>query len=825
MKSIFTLFWRDFRSGELNILIFSLLLATATVTSISLFTSRIQNSILDEATEFLAADAQIRSTLAIKQPWQEQASASGLQTANLATFRTMAFSNNGMQLVAIKAVSEQYPLKGAVTLSDQLLGKAYTASRAPAKGELWLTSRLFSALNIQVGESLTIGDASFIASRVLIKEPDSPQTFFGVAPRIIMHYADIEATNAIQVGSRVNYALLVSGNQKQVNQFKKWIEPELGNHARWIDVKDSNQNVGDALERAEKFLLLAGSLSVLLCGVAIALAARRYAIRQSPTVALLKTFGQTPTQILLRYLIVLVVLGCSSVLLGAMLGWILHGVILQLLHSLLPPELAAASLMAFFTGAIAGFVTLLAFAAPPLISLRNIPPAAVLRQGASNNIVSPRTASILGFTTITLLIFVYSKNIMITTVIALGGLITLIGGGLLAWLILAIAKQLSHKLNNEWRLGIANLKRHQGFNAIQIVIFSSILMLLLILIDTRTSLVFQWQKQLPEHAPNHFLFNIFNDEKPIVENLLKQAELKFSPFYPMTRGRITLVNGDSVKPRIETTESHMNYERELNLTWATTLGDDNDIIEGQWHGDKNEDLIVSAELEYARGLDLKVGDQLTFSVAGEKMTATLGSLRSVQWDSMNPNFFMIFSQPLLDNTATNWLTSVYLDPQNKTILNQLTSQVPTVSVVELDQMIKQVQSIIGQVSLAVEFILLLVLAAGTLVLITSVQATLDVRFQESAILRTLGAKRRLVLRVLIIEFTSLGFMAGLLASIGAQFSLYLLQTRIFQLEFSASPLVILLGPVAGALLIGTIGWLSTRKVTYQPPLTILRSLE
>lgn len=823
MNASLKLLWRDIRSGELNILIFSLLLATATVTAISLFTSRIQNSILDEATEFLAADAQIRSTLPLEQHWVQTAQEQGLKTATVATFRAMVFSDSNMQLVAVKAVTEAYPLKGAVTLSDQPFVNGQPINHGPEAGEVWLASRLFAALDIAIGDSVSIGDADFTVTRVLIKEPDAPQTFFGVAPRAIINQADVAATSAVQTGSRVNYALLIAGEKAALQKMHEQLEP-LGNHARWIGVHDGNRNIGDALKRAEKFLLLAGSLSVLLSGVAIALAARRYALRQAASVALLKTFGHTPADITRHYSVVLLLLGVISVALGTAAGWGLHTFILALLAGLLPNGLSLPNASAFATGAASGFITLLAFAAPPLLSLRKVAPAAVLRQDAHTGLLHPGIAAAIGFTAITLLIFAYSQSLSLTAIIALGGVITLAGGVLLAGLVLWLTQKTGRYLSHTWRLGFANLQRHRGFNTVQIVIFAALIMLLLILADTRSSLISQWQQQLPDNTPNHFIFNIFEAEKAQVENLLEEQGIEHRPFYPMMRGRIVEVNGESVTPRIENTRSHMNYERELNLTWATQLGEDNKILHGNWHGETTPELTVSAEQDYAEGIGLDVGDQLTFSIAGQQVTATLGSIRSVAWDSMNPNFFMIFNQPLLDNTATNWLTSLYLPADKKNVLNQLGRQIPTASVVELDQMIAQVQNIVGQVTLAVEFILVLVLAAGILVLITSIQATLDLRFQESAILRTLGARRQLVNRILLIEFSSLGLMAGLLGAAGAQCSLYFLQTRLFNLDFSPSPFILVAGPLLGAVLIGTIGWVSTRRVTLEPPLTVLRNL-
>lgn len=825
MKSILTLLLRDLRGGELTILILSLILATATVTSINIFTDRIEHSILDEATEFLAADAQIRSSLPIDQARVSDAEKLGLATAEIQSFRVMAFSATGMQLVAAKGVSDGYPLKGAIRISSTPFSEGHLTEQGPAPGNVWLASRLFAALDVRLGDKLTLGDAEFTVAQALIKEPDSPESFFGVAPRAMINIADIPRTGAVQPGSRVNYALLLKGSNAALTEFHSRVLAENTPHTRWVGVEQSSDNLGDALERAQRFLLLAGSLSVLLCGIAIAMAARRYASRQSSAVALLKTFGQTPRQILLRYSLVLALIGTFSVVSGALAGWVLHLAILGVLSQLLPDGLASPGPGAYVSGAIAGIIALLAFASPPLLALRQVPPARVLREIGTDGLLNPKLAAVIGLLSIMLLIYIYSADLTMTLTLAGGCAIVVGGGSALAWLLLRISKRITESLGTAWRIGLANLQRHQGLNAIQITIFATLIMLLLILVALRTELIQQWQQQLPDDAPNHFIFNIFNDEKEQIEALLNREKIPYRPFYPMMRGRITAVNGESVEPRIEATNSDMNYERELNLTWSTDLGSDNAIEAGTWHGaDERGQIEVSAEQEYAKGIGLKIGDSLTFSIAGQQIIATLTSIRSVQWDSMNPNFFMIFNQPLLDNSATNWLTSLYLADNQKLFLNTLSRRFPTASVVELDQMISQVQRIISQVSLAVEFILVLVLTAGLVVLVTSIQASLDVRFQESAILRTIGAPRRLVNAILWIEFSSLGTLAGLLAAIGAQTALYYLQTRLFELDFEPSLALCVAGPVLGGLLIGLVGWLSTRKVTRQPPLTTLRSL-
>ncbi len=820
------LLWRDWRGGELTLLLFSLVLATATITSISLFVSRIQNSIVDEASHFLAADAQIRGSLPMNAAWESKAQDLGLRHAYALGFRGMLFSDQNMQLGRVKAVSATYPLKGELQLSSTPFGLVETLGNAPPQGEVWLASRLFGLLDIQVGDQVQLGEATFVASMAIIKEPDSPQSFFGVAPRVLMNLDDIDSTQVIKTGSRIDYTWMLAGESNVISDFKDWLDPIIGEHHRWISIEESNRGIEGALKRAERFLLLAGSLCVVLSGLAIAIAARRYANRQSHHVALLKTFGVKPNGISILYGINLLILGWLGVCLGVFIGWLLHSLMLSIVSAFLPRELVGANLQAWLVGAISCFVALLAFAAPPLLALRQVPPAKVLRKNDSLEVISKIRTSLIGGLAVIVLIFWYSQSVMMTLVLSLGAGLCLLGVWTLANLLVTVTRKSSKFFSQNWRLGLANLQRHKSSNALQIMIFSVLFMLLFVMTITRTSLLSEWKKQIPEQAPNHFAFNIFPNEKGALDALFQSNQIERQPFYPMVRGRITQINDISMKERSENAENNMNYVRELNLTWSQTLGSDNKIVEGKWWQEeqqKGEELWVSAEQEYAKGLELEIGDTLIFSIAGREVQAKVASFRTVQWDSMNPNFFMIFSQPLLDGSTANWLTSFYLPPEKKPFLNTLARQFPTISIVELDQMLDQIRNIIRQVSLGIEFILLLILSAGFLVLITSVQATLDIRMQESAILRTLGANKKLVSTTLLIEFCSLGFLAGLLATIGAELMLYLLQTRSFELPWHPHFVLWLSGPIIGALLIGLFGWLSTRKVIQTAPLKTLRA--
>ncbi|WP_245929324.1 ABC transporter permease [Agarilytica rhodophyticola] len=820
------LLWRDWKSGELNILLASLLLAVATVTSISLFTSRIHNSINEEASHFLAADAKISGSQIIPNNWRDEALEAGIQTAHITRFRAMTFFNDEMTLTQVKAVSDNYPLKGELSISDQPYQASTQVAHGPRPGEAWLAPRLFGVLGVQPGDKVSIGDADFTVSASLNKEPDSGQSLFGVSPRVMINIEDVERTRSVQVGSRVGYDLLLKADDQYIANFKALVESQLGEHFRWTGIESENRGIGSALSRAERFLLLTGCLSVVLSGVAIALAARRYAKRQHNQVAILKTLGTSPRNILGLYSLHILLIGLLSLIIGAFLGWFLHWGIITALGSLIPTELAAPSLTAYSTGAITGFIALWAFAAPPIFSLHQVLPASILREEKDQTLSAGWSGGI-GALAILVLMFFYSRDIQLTLIVAAGVSACLLGVGSLSAILILLTKKIGKKLSYTWRLGLSNLQRHQRFNALQIMIFSVLLMLLFILLTVRTTLIGQWQQQLPENTPNHFAFNIFPEETDAIKRFFDEQSILPNPFYPMTRGRVIKVNDKETSEILKDSDSGINYVRELNLTWSLTPGEDNQIIAGEWWDDQTEtsgELLVSAEEDYAAGLGITIGDSIEFSVAGEKITARVSSIRSVQWDSMNPNFYMIFNQAILNGVGANWITSFYLTPEQKPFLNKLSRSFPTVSLVELDQTIGQIQSIISKVSMAIEFILFLVLASGFLVLITSIQATLDVRFQESAIFRTLGANRKLVRKTLLIEFCTLGWLAGLLATFGTELCMYFLQTRVFSLDYTSQPLLWVWGPLLSALLIGTIGWTSTRSVTNTPPLNVLRAI-
>ncbi|MGH1439536.1 MAG: ABC transporter permease [Cellvibrionaceae bacterium] len=833
----FKLLWRNWRGGEVKILAASLALAVAVVTAIAVFANRMDQSLIRQSNSYLGADRVIESRFTMPIPWGEQAPNFNLQQTQVAEFSSMVFAasqadvdaSSEMQLASIKAVGEEYPLRGQLEVSDKAfaLGDDISvASAVPATGEVWVDSRLLPLMNLDLGDKLSVGNREFTISQVVIREPDSTNGFSLLGPRVLMNLEDLASTGVILPGSRVTYKWLVAGAESDLVKFEGWLKPELGEHYRLISLKEAQQNIGNALNRGTRFLMLAGMIGVLLAGVAISTAAQQFARRHIDQVALLKSLGASRFHIRQLYFSQLLILGLLASALGVLLGEGLQRLIAASLSSLFKVELLNASLLAYSTGLVTGILCLLCFALPPLWHLPSVSPLKVLRRELATSQVKTWTRTFFGATAIIALIWVYSGDYQLTLAIVVG-LITIMSiGALLSIMLLKMGYQLGAKAGSIWRLALSSLRRYQSQSVAQIMVFACALMLLMVLFSVRTSLIDEWRLQLPDDAPNHFILNIAPYEKQEVEALFIQNQFKQSPVYPMILGRLVGVNGvtygDSDRDRSNA------LRRELNLSWSETLPPDNNIIEGQWWDEwqiKNSRVGVSVEQDTAEELGLTIGDVIQFSLGGLSLEAEISSVRTVDWSAMTPNFYFLFSPGALDSYSPNYLTSVYIPAEKKSFVNTLLSDYPTIVVLEIDRIIERIRTIVEQVSRGIELVLWVVLIGGVMVLVAAVNATMASRLQEAGLLRALGSGRRLILGSICFEFSVLGFLAGIVAAFGAE--ALLLGLQVFVFDQSAEPHYILwvAGPLLGAFFIGLLGLVSCRKIVSVPPSVVLRQLE
>jgi putative ABC transport system permease protein len=814
--------WRDVRAGELQVLFFALLVAVTASSAIGYFSERLSGAMQTRATEFLGADLVLTGSEPARPEQIEDGRARGLQHARVVEFSSVIAGEQSIELSSVKAVDSAYPLRGELRSAEQPHG-AEQPGHGPAPGEAWGEARLFAALALSSGDVIDVGRRSLRLSRVLTHEPDRSGDFYSLTPRVLMHIDDLAATGVVQPGSRVRYRDLWSGEPKVLQNYRQAQQASLRVDQKFEDVRDGNSQVGRALDRAERYLNLASLAAVMLSGVAVALSASRFAVRRYDASALLRCLGLSRRQALLLFSLQLALIGLLACCLGALLGWLGQLGLLHLLRELLPPQLPASTLMPGLAGIAIGLVALAGFAPPPLAALGRVPPLRVLRRDMLPMPASTWVSYGVALLALGLIMWRLSLDLSLTLALLGGGsLAALLLGGLL----LLGLRGLRRLLNNAgliWRLGVGQLLRHPLAAAGQILAFGLILLAMALIALLRGELLDTWQAQLPEQAPNHFALNIMPAEREAFAERLASLASETPQLYPVVPGRLVRINGEPVRQTVSKDEPGDNaLRRDLSLTWAAALPPENELLAGSWWQEQSEDMPgVSVESQLAERLKLHVGDRLTFNIGGDERETRITSLRSVQWDNFKPNFYMVFQPGTLSGLPVTYLTSFHLAAERETELVGLSREYPGVTLMQIESILRQLREILAQVTLAVEYVLVFVLAAGFCVLFAGLQATLDERIRQGALLRALGARRQLLIRARRAEFALLGAASGLLAALGCELISWLLYRFAFDLAWQPHPWLLLL-PLLGASLIALAGTLGTRRALSASPLTILR---
>lgn len=816
--------WRDLKSGELSVLLLALAVAVLSLTAVGFFTSRISQGVRAQAAEVLAADLRLEASNPLPPRYFTEARARALRSARILSFPTAIFSGDVSQLAALNAVTVTYPLRGRMRIADAPFGVARPTSGIPKRGEVWIDARIIAQLKIALGASLRIGTATFRVTQVLDYRPDQGTGFVNLAPAALLNYDDVASTQLIQPGSRVTYAALFAGPAPAIAEFREYLVSTKAPGERLREVDESSRQLNSAIDRASRFLNLASLASVLLAAVAVAMGARRYATRHIDAVALMKCMGASQGFVLAISIIELTLLAVFAVAIGALLGYLAQSGLAWVLRDLIRTELPAASLAPLPIALVTVLAMLIGFALPPLLQLKNTPPARVLRKSVG----APPLRYGLSYVLALVALFAILWSLVRDTELVLSVLAGVLGVGLVLTLagfgLVRLTGRLRGGVGVAWRYGLANVSRRGGGSVVQIVAFGLGLMVLLLLAVVRGDLLADWQRSLPADVPNNFLINIRPEERQSLQDFLQSRGLGKPSMFPMVRARITAINSrpsESLKFPGEAGRGFL--EREQNLTWSAGLMEDNQLIAGQWWtaADAGKPL-VSISSEYQEALQLKLGDKLSFDVAGESLTVAVASIRKIRWDSFRPNFFLVFPPGLLDGAAGTYMTSVFLTQAQRPALADLVRQFPTISVLDVDAILKQIRGIMDRASLAVQYVFLFTLAAGVVVLLAAVQSTRDERRYESAMLRTLGASRGTVLQGVAAEFSALGFLSGTLAAFGATGVGWVLARRLFSLQYTIDPWVWVVGLVCGTILVGLSGTLATRRVVNTPPVVTLR---
>ncbi|BCQ33767.1 MULTISPECIES: putative ABC transporter permease subunit YbbP [Erwinia] len=786
-------FWREWKSPSLLIVWLALTLAVACVLALGSLSDRMEKGLSQQSRDFMAGDRTLRSSKAVPDEWLAQARADGLQVGRQLSFMTMTFAGETPQLASVKAVDDLYPMFGQLTTAPVGL--------KPAAGTVLAAPRLLALLERKAGDQLDVGDTTLRIGGEVIQEPDAGFNPFQTAPRLLMNLADVEKTGAIQPGSRITWRYKFSGTPAQLARYDRYIEARLTPDQRWISVENSEDALGKSMQRAQQFLLLSALLTLMLAIAAVAVAMSHYCRSRYDLVAVLKTLGANRTA--LRKLIIgqwLAVLLLAAVV-GSAIGLGFEALLLRMLRPVLPGELPAASAWPWLWAVGSLFVISLLVGLRPYRLLLATQPLRVLRRDAVANIWPLKLyLPAMAVVVIGLLALLVGGSKLLWALVAGIVLLSLLLGAI-GWGGLLLLRRLTLR-NLAFRLAVNRLLRQPWTTLSQLAAFSLSFMLLALLLVMRGDLLDRWQQQLPPGSPNYFLLNITEPQVPQVQAFLQQHQVKAETFYPVARVRLTGINQQPADPAQDE-----SLNRELNLTWLEDLPDHNPMTAGSWPPKNGE---VSIEQELANRLGVKLGDTLTFTGDTQEFSAKISSMRKVDWESLKPNFFFIFPPGALDGQPQTWLTSFRMDNDNAT-LAQLNRQFPTLSLLDIGSILKQIGQVLAQVSQALEIMVILVTACGVLLLLAQIQVGMRQRRQELVVYRTLGASKKLLRGTLWCEFALLGVVSGVAAAIGAEAALWGLQRKVFDFPWQPDFVLWLVLPLTGALLLSLCGgWLGVR---------------
>jgi len=819
---------RDWRAGELNVLVLALIIAVSGMTTVGFFADRVELALSRESNQLLGADLLIISSKPLPEHYADEASRLGLSVSTLTKFPSMVSNGENNLLTEIKAVTEGYPLRGRVHLASRSseTSEIQVAGRIPQPGTIWVDEKVMTRLELKGGDVVDVGDAQLTVTELVVREPDHSVGFINMGARAMINAADLSDTGLIQEGSRVSYQLLVAGEIKAVQQFRDWAKSQLTKAQRIEGIRDARPEIKAALERSEKFLSLAALASVVLAAAAIALAVRRFTQRHLDGCAVMRSLGASQKQLFYLYLYYFIVLGVIASSIGCLIGFAAQEILTHWLTGIVDTELPWPNWLPALQGLLVGLVLLLGFALPPVLNLRSVPALRVLRRDIGLSNAHSIAGYLLGLVALSLLFIWKAQDLKLGLYIVIGFVSAIAIFGCLGWLLIRVLSSLRHQAGGAWRYGLASISRRAVSSVLQAVALGLGLMALLVLTLIQDDLIDDWHTSLPPDAPNHFLVNIQPDQLQSLEEFFQQFGIEHPPVFPMVRGRLIKINGKDVSPENYADDPHAerHIRREFNLSWASQQALDNQVVQGKWWNADSNEAVMSIEEAIAKTIGVKLGDELTYDIAGSPFSAKITSMRKVDWDSFRVNFFVVVPPGLLDNYPVSYITSFYVPPAEIAMMHELVRTFPNILVVDVAIVINQVQQMIHQVSQAIEFVFLFTVLAGFSVLYAAIASTQDERIYEAAIFRALGARREQLSRAWAAEFAILGGLAGLFASAGASVLGYVIGKHVLHLDYTFNPWIWLVGTSIGVAGVLVAGMLGTRSALSSPPLLTLRKI-
>jgi len=827
LRLSFNLLRRDWRAGELRVLILALVLAVGSLATVGLFANRVQQALQQQAQSLIGADLRITSTRPFSPAYRALAQASNLRVVQSRTFPSMVAQGEQVLLSEIQAVEMGYPLRGRIEIDD---GSIHEAQAIPARGSVWVDERLLRRLNFAVGEEVAIGSRHFKVAARIVKDIDQSIGFASFAPRVLMNEADLAATGLMQEGSRVSYRLMVAGDAVQVAALRAALESKLSGNEKMEDVRDARPEIRTALERAGHFLGLAALTAAILAGVAMALASRRFVMRHLDGCAVMRCLGAQQGQVLRLFLYQFILFGVAAVLLGGVLGYATQTVLVENIPTMRDAGLPQPGVLPLLKAVLSGFALLIGFAFLPLLQLRKVSPLRVLRREMGLPAVSGWLVYGLAMGVLSGLFLWHAGSMKLGLVVLFGLVAGLLVFGWVAWLALKVLAGYANYFPAHWRHAFNNLRRHSRSSAIQVVALSLGGMALLVLTMVRADLLEGWQTKLPPESPNRFMVNIQPDQVAQVRDFFVNQQLPQPELLPMVRGRLIAINDSAVSADdYSETRARGLVARDFNLSYMEQMPSWNELVAGQWWSSLPTAAggsLIAGELSVEEGiantLGIHLGDALTYDVAGSRFTARVTNLRKVEWDSMKVNFFVIATPDLLKDFPTSYLSSFYLAPNKVRVGDALSREFPNLVLIDTGAVIAQVRHIMDQIAQTVSAVFLFTLLTGLAVLYAALLSTQDERHHEAAILRTLGADSRYLRRLHLSEFAVLGVMSGLFSAAGAVLLGWVLAYFVLEIPYQVNMFIWLIGCLGGMAVVMFAGWLGTRRLLTLSPLRILR---
>jgi len=843
--------WRDFRAGELRLLMVAVMLAVAAMSAVGFFAGRLDAALLRDAAQLLGGDAVVASDQPAPAPFVRKAQALGLVHSENVSFPSMARApddrGGAVRLVAVKAVETNYPLRGGLRLRSSPESAEASVVAAPQRGTVWVDASLLESLNLKVGDALQLGDAALRIAQLIVQEPDRGAGFMSFAPRVMLHRDDLAATRLVQPASRVTYRLAVASpvaRQAQVSEFVRWAEEEIrAQKLRGIRIESleaGRPEMRQTLDRAQRFLNLVALLAALLAAVAVAIAARDFAQRHLDDCAMLRVLGAPQRAMAAAYALEFGGIGLAASVAGAALGYGVHFVFVRLLSGLLETALPPAQWMPGLFGVGVGMTLLAAFGLPPVLQLAKVPPLRVIRRdvgGLKAASLGVLAAGTLGFGA---LLVAASADVKMG-LLAVGGFAAASGVfALVAWAAVKLLGVVVPRVNAARWLTLATrqMAARPAFAVLQISALAVGLLALVLLVLLRTDLVSAWRNATPPDAPNRFVINLQPEQGDDFRQALKDAGVVRHDWYPMIRGRLVAINGREVAPGMFAGDRAQRLvEREFNLSHAASLPAHNRVSAGTWTPDEAEGMSVEEGL--AQTLGLRLGDRLRFDIAGQPREGRITSLRKVDWGSMRVNFFVMFPLARMDGVPVTYISAfkaptavARTEPAAsaptgapgaaEAFDKALSRRFPNITNVDVSASVAQIQKVLDQVIRAVEFLFGFTLAAGLVVLFAAVSATRESRSREYAVMRAVGAGSALLRQVQRAELLGVGALSGAMAAAAAVAVGGLFARLVFEFSWAPSPWVLPGGAAVGAVLALAAGWWGLRGVLRRPVMDTLR---